>query len=645
MQVLIAFLYLLIISISFWGYGSLVLDFRRQKIESSLSTPMAVGISIFILLFGFFEFFHKSSRLALVMFLVVGLIFSLSKMAKNYYQWASNRNINSDKIRLKLHNPKLLMSVSLCIFACIFFAYSIIHYFYHLPLNQHDDFSGYLVLSQRILQEGYQGADPFNDRSIEQGFGAGNYLIALLISVLPIAASHLADAGLGIFLLFLLIIDAFKKSSKSIYLLLTWILLLYAVVLNAPIVNTSPLIIACGIFIVAINFFIHSSYGANYGDHILIALLLSTFLALKGNYIVPVCALSICIYLSRMQIVGLRIALLEMGIFLTCMLLFILPWMLVNLEFAGTPFYPLLGHGLVTKNALGIASFSQFIDSILTFLPFFIILISITAILNRYKKSIDPYFLFFITSLTICTILATCALSMTTAGSITRYSYVSIFGPIAFLAAYVSFNLCVKGFISPSRHSISNLLIIVALIFSVTPQLLDVIKRGYRITTNKIYKTVASDKKQLDFYNDRLRISALQNSIPPDCTVLLRLDTPFLIDFRKHKYHVMDWPGNVGPAPGFPFNQSPEDLAQYLRNQGIRCVAYSYGNEALFSIKDSELSSRRNHPNLWVRTQALRTFDVQKQLENLGYQYVRIFDNGEDFVIDLSQKNTLNVLN
>jgi hypothetical protein len=99
----------------------------------------------------------------------------------------------------------------------------------------------------------------------------------------------------------------------------------------------------------------------------------------------------------------------------------------------------------------------------------------------------------------------------------------------------------------------------------------------------------------------------------------------------------MDWPGNVGPKPGVPYDQPPEALAQYLREQGISYVAYSYANEALFSMKDSELASRRNHPNPWIRTQALRTFAVQNQLEILGKQYPRIFDNDRDFVINISK--------
>jgi hypothetical protein len=139
------------------------------------------------------------------------------------------------------------------------------------------------------------------------------------------------------------------------------------------------------------------------------------------------------------------------------------------------------------------------------------------------------------------------------------------------------------------------------------------------------------------FAKEQQRIKLLQDSIPQKSKVLTRLDLPFLLDFQKQQLHVIDWPGNVGPAPGVPFDQSPEDLAQYLRSQGIQYIAYSYGNQALFSQDDPELADRKNHPNSWIRTQAVRTFAVQNQIEQLGKQYPRIFDNGKDFVINISK--------
>lgn len=639
MQELIAILYLLIICLAFWGYGAIILRWLSKQNDYVSGVAVAIGISAFILSCGYFELFHLASPFTFHIFLVIGILLSLAQLGKAYFINMKVPRVLLPQEQFQASNSKVLLANCVGIFISVFCLFITLSYFYHLPLNQHDDFSGYLVLAKRILQEGYQGGDPFNDRSIEQGFGAGNYIIALLDSYLPATASHLGDAGIGLILLILLTLNAYRRShiSTSFAFPLVCSVIWCAVVINAPIVNASPLIVAGGLFVATISFYIQSNYGERYSDHILLALLLSSFLVLKGNYIIPVCATCLCIYLSRLTIARLSRTLLEFGIFLGCMLLFTLPWMIANWQFAKTPFYPLLGHGLVTPNALGLASLDQFLDAILALLPYYIILVGLLALLHRFKKGLDQRLFFFISSLSIVIILLSCALTMTSAGSLTRYSYVSLFGPIACLTIYVLFNLSFKEVISSGKKSIFNALVLILLFSFAAPQFLYTIKRSYRELTKVLLQSRSNTSYSYDFANEQLRIKLLQNSLPLGSTVLLRLDTPFLVDFSRGKFHVMDWPGNVGPKPGVPYAQKPEALAQYLREQGIQYVAYSYSNEALFSIKDPELASRQNHPNPWIRTQAVRTFAVQKQLQSLGNQYPRVFDNGQDFVIDLFQ--------
>ncbi len=640
MQELIAILFLLIICLAFWGYGAMILEWLSKQNDYGSGVAVAIGISAFILSCGYFELFHLASPFTFHIFLVIGILLSLAQLGKAYFINMKVPRVLLLQEQFQASNSKALLANCVGIFISVFCLFITLSYFYHLPLNQHDDFSGYLVLVKRILQEGYQGGDPFNDRSIEQGFGAGNYIIALLGSYLPATASHLADTGIGLILLILLTLNAHKRAhiSTSFAFPLVCIVIWCAVIINAPIVNASPLIIAGGLFVATISFYIQSNYGERYFDHVLLALLLSSFLVLKGNYIIPVCATGLCIYLSRLTIARLNRTALEFAIFLGCMLLFTLPWLIANWQFAQTPFYPLLGHGLVTPNALGLASLDQFADAILALLPYYAILMSLLASLYRFKEALDQRLFFFIFSLSIVITLLSCALTMTSAGSLTRYSYVSLFGPMTFLALYVLFNLSLKEVVSKSRLHISSALIFITLIGFSVPQLLDTMKRSSRELIKVLIHSTSNMSHSLDVAREQLRINLLQNSLPLGSTVLLRLDTPFLIDFGRGKFHEMDWPGNVGPKPGVPYDQSPENLAQYLRDQGIQYIAYSYGNEALFSIKDPELVSRQNHPNPWIRTQAVRTFAVQKQLQNLGDQYSRVFDNGQDFVIDLSRR-------
>ncbi len=644
---LLQILSFLIIPLALYGYGRFMLLQSHGFNHYNCGVYLAVGLSFMIFLCGYLEFFHMASPSFFNHFLSLGVIFLLVSIWKLHSINFSFEEIFLICLNIGNNFKKLKSGTIFFRLLPIILIFISFYYFYSRPLNIHDDFSGYLVLSKRIIQEGFQGGDFFNDRSIEQGFGAGNYIIAVVSLFLPINSVNLSDGGIGILILFLLLLGAFKNATapKPPLIFLITLATGLIIIINAPMVNVSPLIIACGLFTATIFYFVESNFGEHYFNHILFALLLSSLLLLKGNYIIPVCAMSLCVYLSRFKIVGWRRSSLEFGIFLSCMLIFTMPWLIANFQFSKTPFYPLLGHGLVAPNALTLASLDQFTDAFFDLLPYQIILFGLLTFINRFHKGIDSQIYSFITSLSISIILLSCILCMTSAGSITRYSYVSLFGPMAFLILYILNNITTLSIFTTSRQNSINFLIFIFLVSISVPQLFNTAKRSYRNIVSVLFTSNDGRSHSFDYLKSKDRIELLQNSIPQGSIVLLRLDTPFLIDFRKHKYHVMDWPGNVGPAPGVPFDQSPEDLANYLRKQGITHVAYSYGNEALFSIKDPELSSRRNHPNPWIRTQALRTFAVQMQLEDLGYHYVRIFDNGKDFVIDLSQKNSLKVSN
>ena len=69
--------------------------------------------------------------------------------------------------------------------------------------------------------------------------------------------------------------------------------------------------------------------------------------------------------------------------------------------------------------------------------------------------------------------------------------------------------------------------------------------------------------------------AALQRTVPQHVTLLVLLDQPSRLDFKRNRILLWDQPGNVSPPPHLPINRGPEALAEYLRDQGIRYVAYS----------------------------------------------------------------------
>ena len=126
----------------------------------------------------------------------------------------------------------------------------------------------------------------------------------------------------------------------------------------------------------------------------------------------------------------------------------------------------------------------------------------------------------------------------------------------------------------------------------------------------------------------------MQSAIPKGVTVLTRLRAPFHLDFNRNRIFIADWPGGSSPPPGMPFYQGGEKLADYLLDQSIRYVAYSYKSEGGFPKKifEHRLSGRQG---VWLRTEAEHSFNFHRNLSELGRSRVRIYDDGEIFILDL----------
>jgi len=120
----------------------------------------------------------------------------------------------------------------------------------------------------------------------------------------------------------------------------------------------------------------------------------------------------------------------------------------------------------------------------------------------------------------------------------------------------------------------------------------------------------------------------MQTPIPENALVLTRLDKPFLLDFKRNTIFIVDHPN--GMPPSIPRFKQAEPFAKYLLGRSIRYVAYSYRNEAgvprkLFGGPDSVAA----HGSYY-------TYDLEFQhmLEELGQSRQRIYDDGDNFVVD-----------
>jgi hypothetical protein len=129
-------------------------------------------------------------------------------------------------------------------------------------------------------------------------------------------------------------------------------------------------------------------------------------------------------------------------------------------------------------------------------------------------------------------------------------------------------------------------------------------------------------------------VRALQAVVPAGTPIFEHMDWPFLFDFRRNPISVVDWPGGASPPPGMPIDAGPERLAQYLIDQRIRYVAFSYGSD--FLVPKSILPELAG----WVLADTRATVDFEDNMLTLMRTRVLRFDDGARAVIDLAERRS-----
>jgi len=132
---------------------------------------------------------------------------------------------------------------------------------------------------------------------------------------------------------------------------------------------------------------------------------------------------------------------------------------------------------------------------------------------------------------------------------------------------------------------------------------------------------------------ERLQIEHMQTSVPEGEVLFAHLDKPLLLDFNRNPVHVVDFPSNALMPESGTF-QDHEGIAELLRQQDIRYVTYAYGNESFFTFERFKYKLMGVSHNL-AKISTQRTLDFQGSLGRLGNEYLRLYDDGKYFVLDL----------
>ena len=129
----------------------------------------------------------------------------------------------------------------------------------------------------------------------------------------------------------------------------------------------------------------------------------------------------------------------------------------------------------------------------------------------------------------------------------------------------------------------------------------------------------------------------LQNAAPPGARLLVRLDSPFALDFQRNPIWTVDMPCGVGVPPGMPCNERVENVVAYLRRHDVEYVAYSHRNSAGYSRR--QFSDYLAGADPLVRAQAQRAFRFNDLLREVGDCYPRVFDDGKRWLVRLDGRS------
>jgi hypothetical protein len=127
----------------------------------------------------------------------------------------------------------------------------------------------------------------------------------------------------------------------------------------------------------------------------------------------------------------------------------------------------------------------------------------------------------------------------------------------------------------------------------------------------------------------------MEAALPAQNVILEDVPYPFLLNQKKHTIYQMDWPGAAGPAPGWPFTSNTAALAQYLRKNSVRYIAYDYEYARWIDISSCAVLERPQYYSTELYVLFWMSLLTHSQFNDLRSRYQSAYDDGKVTVIDL----------
>jgi len=157
----------------------------------------------------------------------------------------------------------------------------------------------------------------------------------------------------------------------------------------------------------------------------------------------------------------------------------------------------------------------------------------------------------------------------------------------------------------------------------------------FTFAIDNVKAALVSGTRKFDPYPDHYDL--LQATVPPGEAIAILLDDPFHLDYDRNRIFNLDLPGTVAPPPGLPSFTTPEHWRAYLRQHGIRYIAYIDGARSSWLYRRAGWLWRIYHDDELFRfiaahlVDTLDSFDALAKTSRVLYQSegFRVLDLGE----------------
>ncbi len=502
------------------------------------------------------------------------------------------------------------------------------------PFDLHDDLQAYLVFPHEMLTRGSLGAQPFEARRM-LSLGGQSLLQTLVLTALPTRALHLLDAGVCLVILVGVAWGAARAAGLGPGL--SSLVAVTALVLPHPLMrgNTSAVLSGALALLVCFRLLREQPLPISRpGGAAMAALAVSATCALKSTLIpaaavVMATAVAGCLLATaerRRAVAGSATALVLCGVFL-------LPWMISSFESSGTLLYPLLGRGF--DGAVWSQGYARIAGSVSP------------SLADQVKAWSEPLVML----LPVWLLLALArgrrgygATAAAGAALVVSVAAVVAFGdptlsraherylfPIEAAVMLILFVSALARWREGREGTVAAAAAIAVVGFVVAPGA----GATWERTVDSALTAIEGGETVSPW--DRLVADEVSASLPGGRT-LATLKTPFLIDLDRHDVWIMSLPGMASPPPGLRLDNRPDEIAEYLRGQGVRSLAYGGMDELSAILSLTETRIVMNYPRSRTRWVMLRSHQrYQEIVRGLARSYKRLYDDGRTVVLDLAR--------